>query len=418
MRKDHSAEELAERRHTLAYIRLILSRRPIFFKFPERMEAQFLKKRVESSLFYIHSGQWLLLLMFSAILGMAWVYFRELLSANHFLLFKYVYFPVGAAILFILYGSRLPWVRRHFHKAMFPVSLMQMVLIQQHIFMSDGNAYYDYAVYNQMITMLLIALGLRFSTPVLLLFYLTAAMTGLLTAVILKLPINLLAFTYYYVLYGTVILALAAITERQERFAFLQELLAKIQGAELVRLNRKLDKIAHEDALTGMPNRRSFDEVAEKEFDRAMRDRQPFSVLLLDVDYFKRYNDTYGHAAGDKCLQAIARALQEALMRPADMGARYGGEEFVVLLPNTHARGAAKVAERILRWVDNLQIPHESSAVAAHVTVSIGVNTLAPLGHNTLKEAVKQADEALYAAKGGGRHCFRIHPQPSADVPA
>ena len=252
----------------------------------------------------------------------------------------------------------------------------------------------------------------------LLLFYLTAAMTGLLTAVILKLPINLLAFTYYYVLYGTVILALAAITERQERFAFLQELLAKIQGAELVRLNRKLDKIAHEDALTGMPNRRSFDEVAEKEFDRAMRDRQPFSVLLLDVDYFKRYNDTYGHAAGDKCLQAIARALQEALMRPADMGARYGGEEFVVLLPNTHARGAAKVAERILRWVDNLQIPHESSAVAAHVTVSIGVNTLAPLGHNTLKEAVKQADEALYAAKGGGRHCFRIHPQPSADVPA
>ena len=96
MRKDHSAEELAERRHTLAYIRLILSRRPIFFKFPERMEAQFLKKRVESSLFYIHSGQWLLLLMFSAILGMAWVYFRELLSANHFLLFKYVYFPVGA----------------------------------------------------------------------------------------------------------------------------------------------------------------------------------------------------------------------------------------------------------------------------------------------------------------------------------
>lgn len=401
-----TAEEVAERRHTLAYIRLITSRRPIFFTFPAAMEQDFQRKRVASSLFYIRSGQWLLLLMFTLIVAIAWFNYRPLMAARDYLLIKTIYAPVGALILFIIFGNRLPWVHRRFHAVMFPVSLIQIVLIQQHVFQATGNSYYEYATYNLMITLLLVALGLRFATPVLLGLYLLSGAVSLLSAMLFGLPVNPLSFFYYYVIFGTVILVLAAIAERQERFGFLQELLARLQGEELTRLNRTLEKIAHEDALTGIPNRRSFDETAEKEFERATRDRQPLSVLLLDVDYFKRYNDTYGHAAGDKCLQLIARTLQEALMRPADMVARYGGEEFILLLPNTPPDGAAKVAERILRWVDAGQIPHETSSVAQHVTVSIGIYTLIPDKQQTLKGVVKQADEALYAAKGSGRHRY------------
>lgn len=420
MRKDESAEDLAGQKHTLAYIRLILSRRPIFFRFPKDMEADFLEKRVESSLFYIHSGQWLLLAMFATILAVAWVSFRDIIIADNYWLVRTIFGPVGVSILFVLYGSRIPWVRTHFHLAMFPVSLVQLVLIQQHIFIANGEGYYDYAVYNLMITLLLVALGLRFFTPVLLLLYGLSAIIGVVTAKLAGLTVDTLAFFYYYILFGTVILALAAIAERQERFGFLQELLATLQGAELVRLNRKLDKIAHEDALTGIPNRRSFDDAAEREFDRARRDRQPVSILLLDVDYFKRYNDSYGHAVGDKCLQTVARALDECLRRPADMAARYGGEEFIVMLPNTPVHGAAQMAERILQQIDRLAIPHAASAVASHVTVSIGAKTLRPdEPPHSLKETVKLADDALYAAKGAGRHRFMVHESSwGAETPA
>jgi PleD family two-component response regulator len=134
------------------------------------------------------------------------------------------------------------------------------------------------------------------------------------------------SFNYYYVLFDIVIIALAGIAERHERFAFLQELLVSYQSQELAHLNQRLDKIAHEDALTGIANRRSFNNAAEREWDIAQRYQRPLSLLQLDVDFFKRYNDTYGHEGGDKLLQLIARAIRNAMMRPADLAARYGGE--------------------------------------------------------------------------------------------
>ena len=400
-RRDSSSDQ--------AYIRQILARRPIFFVFPPEMEADFLEKRVESSLFYIRSGQWLLLAMFLAIIAVGMVYFHDVMMANNFQLLKFVQAPVGAAILFIIYGPLIPIVRKNFHRVMFPISVLQIIAIQQHIFMSAGTGYYIYAIFNQMITMLLVALGLRFATPVLLVHYVLCALSSLAIGALLGFPVDLLAFNYYFILYGTVIIALAGISERQERFAFLQELLVSYQSEELAKLNHRLDKIAHEDALTGIANRRSFDDFAAREWERAYREQRTLSLLLLDVDYFKRYNDTYGHEGGDKCLQEIARTIREALMRPADLAARYGGEEFAVLLPDTQLRGATMVAERIIRWVDGRHILHAGSTVAPHVTVSIGLVTLIPEPGQTLREAIKRADEALYQAKGNGRHQYRIY---------
>ena len=398
----------ANRASDQQYIQQTLAERPLFFIFPPVMEAGFLNKRVEASLYYIRSGQWLLLLMFVLIIAVAWFRFQELLAADHFLLLKFVEFPVGATILFIIYGNRIPRVHAHFHQVMFPAATFQIVLINLLIFQSSNSGYYIYAIINQMISMLLVALGLRFTTRVLTLLYTVGGVLGLTLGLLMQLPVDLLAFGYYYVLYGVVVVALAGIAERQERFSFLQELMVSHQSKELADLNRQLDRIAHHDALTGIPNRRSFDIASEREWEIALREQRPLSLLLLDVDFFKRYNDTYGHDSGDQCLKTVAQAIRDTMLRPADLAARYGGEEFVVLMPDTDAAGAAEVAERILQAVEACGIPHASSSAAPHVTVSIGITTLLPVPGQPLKDAIRQADEALYQAKENGRRQFRV----------
>jgi diguanylate cyclase (GGDEF)-like protein len=398
----------ANRASDQQYIKQTLAERPLFFIFPPVMEAGFLNKRVEASLYYIRSGQWLLLLMFALIIAVAWFRFQELLAADHFLLLKFVEFPVGATILFIIYGNRIPRVHAHFHQVMFPAATFQIVLINLLIFQSSDSGYYIYAIINQMISMLLVALGLRFTTRVLTLLYTVGGVLGLTLGLLMQLPVDLLAFGYYYVLYGVVVVALAGIAERQERFSFLQELMVSHQSKELAELNRQLDRIAHHDALTGIPNRRSFDIASEREWEIALREQRSLSMLLLDVDFFKRYNDTYGHDSGDQCLKTVAQAIRDTMLRPADLAARYGGEEFVVLMPDTDAAGAAEVAERILQAVEACGIPHASSSAAPHVTVSIGITTLLPVPGQPLKDAIRQADEALYQAKENGRRQFRV----------
>lgn len=131
-------------------------------------------------------------------------------------------------------------------------------------------------------------------------------------------------------------------------------------------------------------------------------------MLYLDVDYFKAFNDTYGHAVGDTCLTAIGKVLLEAARRPGDLAARYGGEEFVVLLPVTDQNGALEVAQRILDDIDQLNIPHSASSAAPHVTASIGLASFIPSAERSIDELLEAADQALYAAKHSGRHCVKV----------
>ena len=198
-------------------------------------------------------------------------------------------------------------------------------------------------------------------------------------------------------------LFIGAVQERQERISFLQSLLLEHESAERERLNEELARLAAEDQLTGLPNRRHFNEALTREWDRSGRTRKPLALLFMDVDYFKRYNDSLGHLAGDECLVSIAQAIRSAVMRPADLAARYGGEEFVVLLPETEVDGAMDVARRVLEAIDAMAIPHPASAVASHVTASIGVAVMVPLGEKS-QRLVDAADAALYEAKGSGRH--------------
>ena len=172
----------------------------------------------------------------------------------------------------------------------------------------------------------------------------------------------------------------------------------------LLAANRKLEVYAQTDGLLGIANRHFFDTRLNDEWNRALRDRTQISLLMIDVDFFKNYNDEYGHPAGDACLQAVAQAAAGTMVRAVDLLARYGGEEFVVVLPHTAAKGAYKVALSICQAVARLNIPHAASSVAAHVTVSIGVASILPERQSVPAQLVTAADQALYAAKQQGRN--------------
>ena len=169
---------------------------------------------------------------------------------------------------------------------------------------------------------------------------------------------------------------------------------------KLVEMNKALQKMALEDSLTGVANRRQFDVTLANEFNRAKRESQPLALLMIDVDHFKKYNDTYGHPAGDVCLQKIGKVIQ--MNRPGDLSARYGGEEFAILLPNTDLRGAIVVAEKICADVRNLNIPHGKNPTGI-VTISVGVQSIVPNNNCNLMDLVSASDKALYTAKARGR---------------
>lgn len=186
--------------------------------------------------------------------------------------------------------------------------------------------------------------------------------------------------------------------QRDQAFRFLRE-----SQKQLADANIELQKLAALDSLTGIANRRRFDDTMRTEWQRGQRERQPLSLLMCDIDLFKQYNDTYGHLSGDLCLKKAAAVLTEHLKRPADLAARYGGEEFAIILPDTPPAGALVVAEECARHLERMQIAHSASPYGV-VTMSVGVATVLPTPESTVEELIARADRALYAAKHGGRN--------------
>jgi len=175
-------------------------------------------------------------------------------------------------------------------------------------------------------------------------------------------------------------------------------------SAELLSANKQLERLASEDGLTDLANRRHFDVYLAKELARARRTKQTVALVLCDVDFFKPYNDHYGHPAGDACLKQVAAALGSICRRPADLVARYGGEEFALVLPETELSGAVQVAETARKAVEHLKITHEHSNAASHVSISAGVAAQLPEMTITAEQLIMASDEALYQAKHLGRN--------------
>lgn len=232
----------------------------------------------------------------------------------------------------------------------------------------------------------------------------------LAACVLLGLTQALAEFAIELAVGGVFLLGFACVMTVVHRQVFLQAGLLQIDKERLTELSEQLAELSLKDSLTGVANRRRFDELLEREWARLQRHGGSLALLFIDVDSFKAYNDHYGHQAGDDCLRALAFVLVDAGRRQGDLVARYGGEEFVLLLPDTDVTGALDAAHRIRSFLAQAALPHAVVA-SGRVTASIGVAVAVP-GPATVAELVAAADRALYRAKQSGRDRIEIEPVP------
>lgn len=184
----------------------------------------------------------------------------------------------------------------------------------------------------------------------------------------------------------------------------------------MAKLNRDLELLSLKDALTNIANRRAFDHRLDSEWKRCHRDQTPLALIMMDIDYFKRFNDTLGHGAGDACLKQVAAVLERSAQRGSDLVARYGGEEFAVLLPNTALEEACAVAEKIRTAMTLEHIDHPDSPIASHVTLSMGVGAMVPESNRLPPDYLQAVDAALYVSKDKGRNAISTTQEPRSSV--
>lgn len=248
-----------------------------------------------------------------------------------------------------------------------------------------------------------------------LLFSLAICLLYVLTALNITLMDKEIVTNSCFVLFANTLLTLVGNfhLRLEQRREFLFKLLRQIDSIKLEESNRLLEKISISDKLTNLSNRRHFDFTFDKEWKSSLRTNSPISMIFIDIDYFKNYNDYYGHPQGDACLKMIAKALSNSIKRPRDFVARYGGEEFVILLPDIKLSGASVIAEKIRQSIEKLKIPHEVSPRGSFVTISLGVASLVPTDENEANDLTLYADKALYVAKSEGKN--RVHEYTELD---
>ena len=211
-----------------------------------------------------------------------------------------------------------------------------------------------------------------------------------------------------YTFYSFLGMALTYAIDRQHRENYLQNCIIELNQIELTQQAQQLALLSQLDSLTGLANRRYLNEVLDKEWRYALRHQTPLSILMVDIDFFKNYNDHLGHIAGDQCLQLIADAIHSITARSNDLAARYGGEEFLLVFPMTDQQQAEALTIRLLQLIEAAAIPHPSNPISEHVTISVGISTIIPQAHDQISELISLADRALYLAKNEGRNRYHI----------
>jgi diguanylate cyclase (GGDEF)-like protein len=340
-------------------------------------------------------------------MGMAVQFFPTDVFSQHGLYLKLLLLPGALALLAALLLPQHPRLARHFEIIISVAGGLLLFLLLLAVFCAVTLDFAFHGSVNVNMMIMLTAFASRIRVTAFILMVIGASGLAVLTGLWIDAHIDWLKMGHFLLLYCTVVLFVMSLIEAKDRLSFLQTLMLSQQANQLDVLNQQLIRVAREDVLSGLPNRQAFDELFHREWERTRRDAQPLALVYIDLDYFKLYNDNYGHLAGDTALQEIAAVLRDALLRPADQACRYGGEAFMLLLPNTTLQGATEVAKRVIEQVDRLAIEHRWSQVAAHLTVSAGIATSIEEDTSEL-QFLRRVDNALYLAKRDGRHRFFV----------
>ncbi|MDV7449188.1 GGDEF domain-containing protein [Acinetobacter baumannii] len=250
------------------------------------------------------------------------------------------------------------------------------------------------------------AVGMRFYTATIAGW--VGGLIGILVSTYLNGDIDWTFLNRTYTFSSFLGMTLAYATDRQHRENYLQNCMIELNRIELMQQAQQLSLLSQQDALTGVANRRYLDETLDNEWRRALRHETPLTIMMVDIDFFKPYNDSLGHLKGDQCLKDIATAISSIAARSGDLVARYGGEEFLLLFPMTNAQQAKIQAERLMNAIKKIAIVHPCSSVSPYVTISVGVATTIPRLNDSISAFVSRADHALYQAKTNGRNQYQI----------
>ncbi|HCE1033499.1 GGDEF domain-containing protein [Acinetobacter baumannii] len=250
------------------------------------------------------------------------------------------------------------------------------------------------------------AVGMRFYTAIIAGW--VGGLIGILVSTYLNGDIDWTFLNRTYTFSSFLGMTLAYATDRQHRENYLQNCMIELNRIELMQQAQQLSLLSQQDALTGLANRRYLDETLDNEWRRALRHETPLTIMMVDIDFFKPYNDSLGHLKGDQCLKDIATAISSIAARSGDLVARYGGEEFLLLFPMTNAQQAKIQAERLMNAIKKIAIVHPCSSVSPYVTISVGVETTIPRLNDSISAFVSRADHALYQAKTNGRNQYQI----------
>ena len=377
-------------------------------RFPDALEGEFrYHQALESAALFRTSGFYVLTLFLALGFGLMIILPGEVLG----------YWPAGYSALALVILSGLILSRQHrldprFEGVAGTLALLGMALVATLPALSADPLMYQGSMIGSIHAAVVIGgmLGLRCVTVIV--AVIGGGVLGLSVLALHGVLPEWLLLHQTFTAGALVAIVLAWLAERRNRLVFLQKKLLELEKARSESLAERMKEMSRHDGLTGLANRRHFDEALHQEWQRCRRDGASLSLVFIDVDYFKPYNDHYGHQAGDDVLRQVGEVLAEYGRRPGDLAARYGGEEFVLLYPQTGPEAAAQLAEQIRASVEALGLAHGRSECAAHVTVSIGAASVIPEPSRSADELVEAADHAVYQAKLRGRNRVETSPVP------
>ena len=374
-------------------------------RFPAEVEARFQDDYFDKSIFQVRVALLLAAFAYSILYVLDFWITPELVYKTFIIRFLIV-IPVIALIFVISYAS-------HFKKFMQNYMTVAGIMVGLGSILLMGvvgpPASYLYFASLIIIVMALFSLArLRFfyaTGTSFALFFIYLYMMAFVNHTPIPILINNGSLFFFAIIIGMISAYFMEVGLRRE-FYLTAELQSKT--VEAVKANRELKKLSCTDALTGMANRRGLEEFLKREWKWAVRKKLSLSLIMADIDFFKKYNDSYGHQAGDECLKRLAQCLSQIATRPGDIVSRYGGEEFLIVLADTTEHNAETVAEKARKKIESLEMKHEQSEVSTYVTISMGVATVVPDLESSQKTLIEAADNSLYMAKQNGRNKIMV----------